>query len=216
MEAISTNGDVKMPISTSAQISFPLDIPQVDVLATRQTRDGKFIITVESRQETTKCGVCKQSISCNYGHGKRIQLRHLPILGQETYIAIRPRRGQCPTCLHNPTTTQELSWYEQRSPHTKVYDQYLMKQLIGSTVADVSLKEKIGYDAVLGALQRQVASEVNWAEVQNLGAIGIDEVAYKKGRKSYRAVITARQDDGTILILAVLNDRKKRQLSISS
>jgi len=216
MEAISTNGDVKMPISTSAQISFPLDIPQVDVLATRQTRDGKFIITVESRQETTKCGVCKQSVSCNYGHGKRIQLRHLPILGQETYIAIRPRRGQCPTCLHNPTTTQELSWYEQRSPHTKVYDQYLMKQLIGSTVADVSLKEKIGYDAVLGALQRQVASEVNWAEVQNLGAIGIDEVAYKKGRKSYRAVITARQDDGTILILAVLNDRKKRQLSISS
>lgn len=216
MEAISTNGDVKMPISTSAQISFPLDIPQVDVLATRQTRDGKFIITVESRQETTKCGVCKQSISCNYGHGKRIQLRHLPILGQETYIAIRPRRGQCPACLHNPTTTQELSWYEQRSPHTKVYDQYLMKQLIGSTVADVSLKEKIGYDAVLGALQRQVASEVNWAEVQNLGAIGIDEVAYKKGRKSYRAVITARQDDGAVLILAVLNDRKKRQLAISS
>jgi hypothetical protein len=61
-----------------------------------------------------------------------------------------------------------------------------------------------------------VASEVNWAEVQNLGAIGIDEVAYKKGRKSYRAVITARQDDGAVLILAVLNDRKKRQLAISS
>jgi transposase len=211
MEAIFTNGVKKMPISTSAQISFPLDIPQVDVLANKQTREGKFIITVESRKETTKCGVCKQVISCNNGQGQEIQLRHLPILGQETYIAIRPRRGQCPTCLHNPTTTQELSWYEQRSPHTKAYDQYLMKQLISSTVADVSLKEKVGYDAVLGALQRQVASEVNWAEVQNLGTVGIDEVAHKKGRKSYRAVITARQDDGTVLILAVLNDRKKRR-----
>ncbi len=200
-----------MPISTSAQISFPLDIPQVDVLATKQTREGKFIITVESRKETTKCGVCKQVIQCSYGHGQEIQLRHLPILGQETYIAIRSRRVQCPTCLHNPTTTQELSWYEQRSPHTKAYDQYLMKQLISSTVADVSLKEKVGYDAVLGALQRQVASEVNWAEVQNVGTVGIDEVAHKKGRKSYRAVITARQDDGTVLILAVLNDRKKRR-----
>jgi transposase len=113
--------------------------------------------------------------------------------------------------MHNPTTTQTLNWYEQRSPHTKAYDRYLMKQLIGSTVADVSLKEKVGYDAVLGALQRQVASEVNWAEVQNVGTIGIDEVAHKKGRKSYRAVITARQDDGTVLILAVLNDRKKRR-----
>jgi len=211
MEAIFINGVKKMPISTTAQISFPLDIPQVEVLATKQTRDGKFIITVESRKETTKCGVCKQVISCNYGQGQEIQLRHLPILGQETHIAIRPCRAQCPRCLHNPTTTQELSWYEQRSPHTKAYDQYLMKQLISSTVADVSLKEKVGYDAVLGALQRQVASEVNWAEVQNVGTVGIDEVAHKKGRKSYRAVITARQDDGTVLILAVLNDRKKRR-----
>jgi transposase len=136
-------------------------------------------------------------------------------LGQETYIVIRPRRGQCPSCEHNPTTTQALSWYEQRSPHTKAYDRYLMKQLIGSTVADVSLKENIGYDAVLGALNRQVASEVNWEEVQNLGAIGIDEVAHKKGRKDYRAVVTARQDDGTVVILAVLPDRKKRVLASS-
>ena len=86
-----------------------------------------------------------------------------------------------------------------------------MKQLISSTVADVSLKENIGYDAVLGALERQVGSEVNWAEIENLGTIGIDEVAHKKGRKSYRAVVTARQDDGTVLILAVLKDRKKRR-----
>ena len=200
-----------MPLSTSATISFPLDIPQVDVLATRQTKDGKFIITVESRNETTRCGVCKQAIRCNYGHGQEVRLRHLPILGQETYIAVRPRRAQCPTCQHNPTTTQQLQWYEQRSPHTKAYDRYLMKQLIGSTVTDVSLKENLGYDAVLGALERQVATEINWDEVQNLGTIGIDEVAHKKGRKSYRAVVTARQDDGTVLILAVLQDRKKRR-----
>ncbi len=72
MEVIFINGVKKMPISASAQISFPLDIPQVDVLATKQTQDGKFIITVESRKETTKYGVCKQVISCNYGHGQEI------------------------------------------------------------------------------------------------------------------------------------------------
>ena len=86
-----------------------------------------------------------------------------------------------------------------------------MKQLIGSTVADVSLKENLGYDAVLGALERQVEDEINWNDVQNLGSIGIDEVAHKKGRKSYRAVVTARQDDGSVIILTVLKDRKKRQ-----
>ena len=52
-----------MPLSTAAKISFPLDIPQVDVLATKQTRDNKFIITIESRRETTQCGVCKKEIA---------------------------------------------------------------------------------------------------------------------------------------------------------
>jgi hypothetical protein len=86
-----------------------------------------------------------------------------------------------------------------------------MKLLMGSTVADVSLKENLGYAAVLGALDRQVASEIDWCEVQHLGTIGIDEVANKKGHQGYRAVITARQDDGTVIILAVLDDRKKSQ-----
>jgi transposase len=213
MELIFTNGVKTMTLSSPAKISFPLDIPQVDVLATKQTRDGKFIITVESRRETTPCGVCKQDIACNYGRGQAVRLRHLPILGQETYIVIRPRRAQCPTCRHHPTTTQTLIWYDQRSPHTKAYDRYLMKLLIGSTIADVSLKENVGYDAVLGALERQIGDEVNWDEVQNLGTIGIDEVAHKKGRHSYRAVVTARQDDGTVIILTVLPDRKKRRLA---
>ena len=200
-----------MPVTTSARISIPLDIPKVDVIDTKHTHDGQFIITVESQEERTVCGVCNETIPCNYGHGQALRLRHLPILGYETYLIIRPKRGQCPTCLHNPTTTQQLDWYEQRSPHTKAYDRYLMKQLIGSTVADVSLKEKVGYDAVLGTLERQVASEVNWDEIDNLGTIGIDEVAHKKGRKGYRAVITARQNDGTVLILAVLETRKKKR-----
>jgi transposase len=200
-----------MPIPVTAQIKIPLDIPQINVIATKHTREGKFIITVESLKETTICGVCREEIPCTYGHGQAIKLRHLSILGQETYLVIRPRRGQCPNGLQNPTTTQELDWYEQRSPHTKAYDQYLMKLLIGSTVADVSLKENVGYDAILGALNRQVTSEVNWAEIENLGTIGIDEVAGRKGHKSYHAVITARQDDGTVIILAVLNNRKKRR-----
>ena len=112
-------------------------------------------------------------------------------------------------CLHQPTTTQQAEWYEQRSPHTKAYERHLLKQLIGSTIADVSLKEKVGYDAVVGVLRRQVDTEVNWDEITNLGAVGIDEIAMRKGRKNYAAVITARQDDGEVVILAVLPDRKK-------
>jgi hypothetical protein len=54
-----------MPIPVSAKISIPLDIPKVEVIATKHSREGKFIITVESLVETTRCGVCQASISCN-------------------------------------------------------------------------------------------------------------------------------------------------------
>ena len=79
------NGVKAMSISTAATISLPLDIPQVNVLATRQTQDNKFIITVESRRDTAKCGVCKKAIPCNYGHGQAVRLRHLPILTRNVY-----------------------------------------------------------------------------------------------------------------------------------
>lgn len=198
--------------NTISKNQFSIGHPRSRSAGNRTKQRRQIIIRVESQKETTVCGICGEEIACNYGHGKTIKLRHLSILGQETYLAVRPRRGQCPTCANKPTTTQKLDWYEQRSPHTKAYDRYLMKLLIGSTVADVSLKENVGYDAVLGALDRQVANEINWDEIEHLGTIGIDEVANKKGHKGYRAVITARQDDGTLSILAVLSDRKKRQL----
>ncbi len=197
--------------SPRARISIPLDIPKVDVKIARINQQGHYIITVESHDQTTECGLCHKQINCNYGHGQRIRLRHLPILGQETYIDLYPKRGKCPECLHNPTTTQQLNWYRQRSRQTVPFEKHVMKQLIGSTIADVSVKERIGYDAVLGILQRQVPSEVNWDAIDNLGTIGIDEVATKKGHKGYKAIIIARQDDGAIHILGVLNDRKKSQ-----
>ena len=109
-----------------ATLTIPLDIPNVDIINTKIRQDGKLFIEVESRKETTQCGICGQKIKCNYGLGEEITLRHLPVLEYETYIRICPKRGQCKSCLHEPTTTQILTWYEQRSPHTIGYDNYLM------------------------------------------------------------------------------------------
>jgi len=193
----------------ASELRIPLDIPDVEILDTEITDDGRLLIRVESQVETTRCGICGQEINCTYGHGQEIELRHLSVLGLETYIRLRPRRGQCKDCLYEPTTTQVLSWYEQRSPHTRAYDEYLLKQLVNSTIEDVRLKENVGYDAIVGALNRQIETEINWAEVEDLRTVGIDEIALKKGRKNYAAIVTGRQADGKIRVLAVLPDRKK-------
>ena len=193
-----------------AEVKIPLDIPDVEVLDTEITNEGRLIIIVESQVETINCGICHQPMRCNYGHGDWVELRHLSVLGLETYIRIRPRRGQCYDCWYEPTTTQLVSWYQQRSPHTRAYDTYLLKQLVNSTIEDVSLRENLGYDAIVGALNRQVDTEINWAEVEDLRTVGIDEIALKKGHKNYAAIVTGQQANGKIRVLVVLPDRKKR------
>jgi transposase len=200
-----------MATKTQATIQIPLDIPDVEVLRTEVHPDGKLLIWVESQVESVACGLCGREVRATFGHGQELQLRHLPVLGMETYICIRPRRGRCLECETEPTTTQVSEWYEQRSPHTKAYDRYLLKQLVNSTIEDVSLSENVGYDAIVGALNRQIDTQVNWEQVDDLSTVGIDEVAMSKGRKNYAAIITARQKDGKVRILAVLPDRKKQQ-----
>ncbi len=195
----------------TSELRIPLDIADVEVLSTEITTEGKLVIVVESQVARTKCGCCGQEINCTYGHGQAIELRHLSVLGMETYIRLRPRRGQCKACLYEPTTTQVLSWYEPRSPHTKAYDEYLLKQLVNSTIEDVRVKENLGYEAIVAALNRQVEADINWSEVEDLRTVGIDEIALRKGHKHYAAIVSARQGKGKVRVLAVLPDRKKRR-----
>ena len=191
------------------QISFPLDLPDVRVLKTEMNKRGDYVITVESTITYTECRKCGRKIEQIHGYGHWITLRHLPILDHPVWIRVRPRRYQCLYCDDHPTTTQTPSWYEPKSPHTRAYDDYLLKCLINSTVEDVSRKEAVGYDAVEGTLDRRIDHQVNWSEFEELDTIGMDEIALKRGKRDFVLVITTQQADGRVAILAVLPDRKK-------
>jgi transposase len=190
-------------MSKKSQISFPLDIPNVRVLKTEMNKRGDYIITVESTKYDTNCRGCGREISHSHGHGRWITLRHLSILGRVVWIRIRPKRFECPYCDNHPTTTQQLDWYDTKSPHTRAYDDYLLKCLINSTVEDVSHKEHVGYDAVEGVIARRVNHRVNWSDFTELSIIGMDEIALRKGKKDFVLVITTQQVDAHVAILGV-------------
>ena len=192
-----------------ADITFPLDIPDVTILETEINQHGDYIITVESIWQSTQCRKCKREISQFHGYDQEITVRHLSILGRRVYIKLQPKRYRCPYCDGKPTTTQQLDWYNARSGQTIAYEKHLLLQLVNSTVRDVSRKEGIGYDAVVGVLNRYIDAEIDWDNLDELGTIGIDEIALHKGRNSYVAVITSQQTNGQVTLLAVLPDRKK-------
>ena len=163
------------------KFEIPLDIPEVEIENVELNQKGDIIISVKSKVKGTKCRKCGRTITNHHGYDKQINLRHLSILGRKTYIRIRPSRYQCPYCDNNPTTTQRLPWYDQRSPHTREYEKHILLLVVNSTVEDVSIKEDLGYEAVMGIINRHINYKQDWVEINKLDVIGIDEISLKKG-----------------------------------
>ena len=65
------------------------------------------------------------------------------LLGHQVYLQLRPKRYECPFCSskkHRKISTQQVSWYRAKSPHTKAYEEQVLLQLVNSTIQDVALK----------------------------------------------------------------------------
>jgi transposase len=195
-----------------AQVTVPLDIPDVRVLKTEINKVGELIITIESTKEGTLCRQCGREIRKRHGYDEWMIIRHLPVFGRPSYLRYRPRRYQCMECEGHPTTTQRLDWRESNSPHSMAYDDHLLLQLVNSTVEDVSIKENVSYDCVLGVLERRISTGVDWWEYSALGVVGMDEIALKKGHRNFVVIVTARLAEDRLVILAVLPDRQKDTL----
>lgn len=194
-------------------ISIPLDLPDVRVLGTNVLSPQLLLIEVESTLTSTTCRRCGRTISDFHAFDQPIQLRHLPILGAAVYIRLRPKRFRCPYCDDHPTTTQRLSWYAPKALHTNAYEQHLLLQLVNSTIDDVCQKEDTTPDAVLGTIERWIASAVEWARVPPFAILGIDEIALKKGHRDFVVIVSARLPDERLVVLAVLPARTKATLS---
>src|SRR3990172_1093057 len=103
---------------SKAQVTIPLDIPDVRVLNTEINKVGELIIIVESTKSGAICRRCGGPIRKFHGHAAWVSVRYLPVFGRPTYLRYRPKRYQCQECERHPTTTQRLDWPEPNSPHT--------------------------------------------------------------------------------------------------
>ena len=190
------------------QVTIPLDIPDVQVLKSELNRAGELIITVESTKTTAVCSRCGKIIRKFHGHDDWVSLRYLPVFGHPTYLRYRPKRYRCDDCDGQPTSSQRLDWHEPNSPNTFAYEQHILLQLVNTTVEDVAVKEKLNYDRVLGILERQISDQVDWSGYTEIGVLGLDEIALRKGHRDFVVIVTARKEE-RISILGVLPDREK-------
>ena len=172
-------------------------------------QNGAFLITIESTLKTARCHKCGQVIGKFFGYDAWVTVRHLPILGRPTYLRFRPKRYRCLQCDGKPTTTQQVSWHTPNSPNTRAYEAHILLALVNTTIEDVSRKEGLDYDRVLGIVERRIAAHVDWSQYTAFEILGLDEIALKKGHRDFVVIVTARLADQRLVVLAVLPNREK-------
>jgi transposase len=75
------------------------------------------------------------------------------------------------------------------------------------------MKEDMGYEAVMGMLDRHIQGDVDWQQLTRLDVLGVDEISLKKGHRNFITLVTGRLDEETV-ILGVLADRKKSTVKV--
>ena len=197
-----------------AQIHLQLDIESLEVLNQSIDNKGNIIINVVSKNTNSTCHKCGKPATKRDGTAPVRLIRHLSLFDTPVYLQITPVRYSCEYCDDHPTTTEQYDWCDRSASTTKGLEDYLVRCLINSTVEDVSKKEDIGYKAVHGVLDRQIEKETDWAKINNLDTIGIDEIAIKKGHDSYFTIISAVPKDENPIVIAVLDGREKETIKV--
>lgn len=192
------------------QFTLPLDIDSLEII--KQTIDdkGNIIFDVVSKNDHSTCHKCGNPATKRYGTTPVRLIRHVSILDTPVYLRITPIRYSCEFCDDHPTTTEQYDWCDRNSSTTRKLDEYIMRCLINSTIADVERKENIGERVIENILNRQVEKKVNWGNYKELNTIGIDEISLRKGHASYVTVVSAKvTEDSKPIVIGVLPDREK-------
>jgi len=188
-----------------------LNIPGIRVLSVKY---DEYTITcqIESTQGYSICHTCGRKATEFHEHGQELELRHLPLCGRHVILRLRPKRYRCRYCEGVVTTTEQAEWYDAKAGGTKAYTESLLLELVNGTLQDVAKKHGVTYDVVRGVLKRYVKGEVDWSQIKVLRLLGVDEISLLKGHSDFVTLVSAHDETGKPIVLAVLKGREKKTL----
>ncbi|MDN5872248.1 MAG: ISL3 family transposase, partial [Nitrococcus sp.] len=104
----------------------------------------------------------------------------VPLWGIKVFLVYAPRRVDCPSC---GVRVESMPWALGKSPLTKAYAWFLARWARRLSWKEVALVFAASWESVF----RSVEMAVEWGrahqDLSGVRAIGIDEIAWKKGHK---------------------------------
>lgn len=188
-----------------------LNLPGVRVLSA-EISEREMRIEIETTEDHAICHRCSRPATEFYCLGEALRLRHFPVFNRQVYLLLRPKRYRCLHCEDRPTSTRRDDWYDARGGVTRAYAQFLLLEMIGSTLSDVARKHQVSYELLRGLLERYVEEQIDWSQFKDLSVLGIDEISLLKGHRDFVTVISRRCSAGEAVVLAILAGREKQSV----
>jgi transposase len=188
-----------------------LNIPGIRVLSAKYD-ENRIECQIESTQGYSMCHKCGQKATEFHEHAPELELRHLPLCGRQVMLRLRPKRYRCRYCKGVVTTTERADWYDAKAGCTKAYAEFLLLELVNGTLQDVATKHSVTYDVVRGVLKRYVKGDIDWSQIKALGLLGLAEISLLKGHSDFVTLVSAHDEQGKPIVLAVLKGREKQTL----
>jgi len=195
---------------THTKISIDLGLDDIKVKQMSTDEQGNYHIHVACTVTVGTCPHCNKRLHQTHGHCQERVIEHIPILEKRVFIHARWPRFVCLEC-HQKTTSFHPQWLNKTGNKTIAFEHYVLKQLINSTVSDVSVKLQLTNETVDGIVNRHIKTDYDWSS-NRPRVIGLDEIALRKGHNHYLTIVTDLTDPHGVKIITVLDGRTKEDL----
>lgn len=172
-----------------------------------KTRDAIKVQLRESKNRKPVCSVCGQ-VGVGYDRLPEREFQFIPFWGIQVFFVYSRRRVNCSTC---GVKAEKVPWSTGKNQVTDHYANYLAnwaKDLSWSRVAE---RFNTSWQTVYRAVQMVVAFGLANRRIDNVTALGVDEVQYKAGHNYMTLVYQI--DKGARRLLWIGEKRTKKTLS---
>ncbi len=173
-----------------------------------ETKDSLVVFIKARKGSKAICSKCG-SEGATYDHQQKARLvEFIPIWGFMVFFSYIMRRVQCPTC--GKVVIEEVPWAKGKhriSPH---YAKYLAGWAKEMSWKSVATRFHTSWQTVWRSVEMIVTYGLKNRVLNNVTALGVDEVLFQKGHKYMTLVYQL--DKGSRRLLWIGKDRTKKTL----
>jgi len=183
-----------------------LSLPLVDITSV-EFKSKELHIYCESKLASCHCPSCLEP--CEDVNQTRTRIiQDLSISDKQVFLHVQSRQFLCHNCPR--TFYERFNFVSKHERMTTRYEDFIYKRCIGVDLNYVSLQEDLCWDTVNRIFKKWANKKIKSCNLfEGVRALGIDEIALKKGHKNFVCVLVNLE---TGEVIDILEDRTKAAL----